>query len=1103
MVKVILFISEDYCIDNSTQPSIIKTGKESEFRMKNSSLFDEECKKIFDFWKLEEYFTPTEYPQLMLKVKENNSEYPFDAYYYSESKFKNEYLPLDRYKLHNKYLEQRDRSEKEQYNHANVYCGCYKIRSFVEAMAKKCGLDFEKYPEINQLTGKFYIFSVQIDLDGKLTDEGVRISPFFYAIICMMKSGSVSINIEQADILEFNKNISEILRQNEIEILKFGDVDYIKSIIFRKLGIASDQEVGLVSASKKVFACKGLKAEDDTSDFDSFYINEIDNVQKNYKLNADVTKYATALSETNQSKVMIDSDVDAMKKWLQVDKFPLAKYPSKFSPTLMQQIAINIAISDEDRQENIFSVNGPPGTGKTTLLKEIIASNVEQLAEVLIKYGINGSNFASHTIKTDPSTGFIDKYYEIPEDIAKYGILVVSNNNGAVENVTLDLPKAGGVEKERTRTAHFDRNENKEVYFSAVADKLLKNQGQAWGLISARMGRKSFVSAVLDCCIFKKKNDDPEKVTLDLAKEDSVSWEEAVSNFNSAKKKVMSLREEIIRDQNTLSSMYNKRSELENEKSNLKKLDHDKEQNISDLKEVQKKTENNEKETSAYEEEVKYIKKHASVIKKMQILFHFGEIGKCVAEKQKKIDQLIIEHENLASQSLSINGKIETLCARIEEQNNKISVTEKELHILEKAVYGEQGSLKARYKNNLADNDFYIDIKHSEGPQNSCPWTFAEYDTAREELFYAALQVRKAFILESPYIRRNLFVYESYNNGKYTDAEKKEIFPHLFNALSVVIPVISSTFASVGRFLKDAGNKSLGTLVIDEAGQAVPQYALGAIYRTKRAIIVGDPLQVEPVVTIPRVLIDIIADSVGVSKEYRAIENSAQTFADAVNEFCGMIGERRVGCPLVVHRRCIEPMFSISNMISYDKRMFNKTIDPKTGNQDEFFVIKKSGWIDVDGSENDRKDHFVKNQAEKVCCLLSRALQVYSDLFNTDDKIYIISPFKTVAESMRNYIIKYFTASGFDEKLLKNWTQKCVGTVHTFQGKDANEVLFVLGCSSESQGAMNWVVKSANILNVACTRAKYRIAFIGNMDDWKDKEYFNSFVPNLINKIGD
>ena len=70
-----------------------------------------------------------------------------------------------------------------------------------------------------------------------------------------------------------------------------------------------------------------------------------------------------------------------------------------------------------------------------------------------------------------------------------------------------------------------------------------------------------------------------------------------------------------------------------------------------------------------------------------------------------------------------------------------------------------------------------------------------------------------------------------------------------------------------------------------------------------------------------------------------------------------------------------------------------------------------------------------------------------------------------------------------------------------FQGKDANEVLFVLGCSDKSVGAMNWMVKKANILNVACTRAKYRIAFIGNLNDWKNRRYFREFIPKFIDTI--
>ena len=1023
---------------------------------------------------------------MTLTIKEGKQDIPFDAYY---NAYSTRSLPLKEYKAHNEYLRQKHKSDEKLYNRANVYCGCYKIKTFVEKMAEKCKLDMEKYAEINELSGRFYIFSVQIDLDGKLTEEGVQISPFFYAVLCMIKSEGINVNIMQEDICKLNEDVNELLKQNDIQILEFTDITIVKNIVFDKLGVENESQVGLEGASDKVYACKGLKKEDETSDFFSFYLDEIERVQKNYKNNEHVIKYTTALLSDNQKKIMIDSDVNAMKKWLEVDKFPLAKYPSKFSPTLMQQLAINIAVSEKDRNEKIFSVNGPPGTGKTTLLKEIIASNVVQMAEVLIKYGIDGGDFVFRKVESASNASYTEKYYEIPEEIAKFGILVVSNNNGAVENITLDLPKSADMEKEKTRTDYFDRKTNKEVYFSAVADKLLGKEGSAWGLISARMGRKSYVTEVLESCVFARKNDDSNKVTLDLARD------EAIEKFDTAKRKVLLLREDIKKDQKLLSVFYKERENLAKRKWELKQLTIEKEQLNKKLNEIKTELESNEKETLEQEEEIKYIQEHSSIFKKLLILLGLGKIGRHVAEKQKYVEELIIKHEDIKRRySLAVRNT-EEVCGKIENQYSIIST-------LEEKVYGNNESLKNKYKNNFADRSFYDAIKESENSQNACPWTFDEYDMAREELFFASLQVRKAFILESPYIKRNLFVYEAYNNGKYTIEEKKEMFPHLFNSLSIVIPVLSSTFASVGRFLKHAGNMSLGMLIIDESGQAIPQSALGALYRTKRAVVVGDPLQVEPVVTIPKVLIDILADSTGVANEYKVIENSAQTFADNINEFSGMIGERQVGCPLVVHRRCIEPMFSISNMISYDNRMFNKTHKKEDYlKQEQPFLIKKSGWINVEGTENGSKDHFVKNQAERVCQLLENALHIYTNLYETDDKIFIITPFRTVAESMRKFVIGYFSVKGYDKEMLTKWTKNCVGTVHTFQGKDANEVLFVLGCSDKSVGAMNWVVKKANILNVACTRAKYRIAFIGNLNDWKNRRYFREFIPKFIDTI--
>lgn len=1056
---------------------------------------DNECNKILNFWKLEEYFAPSDYPNMRLKVKENKKDVPFDACFKTE-------LPLKNYKRHNKYLKEKNKPDKELCNRVKVYCGRYRIKTFVEKMAEECKLDMEKYAEISELPGWFYIFSVQIDLDGKLIDEGVQISPFFYAVLSMIKAQSININIIQENIDKLNEAVNELLKQDDKKILNYTDVTEVKEIVLDQLGAKNACEIGLESHWNKEYACKGLKKEE-TSDLFNFYSEDIEKVQKDVENNANVKKYVTAFLSHNQKKIMIDSDVDAMQKWLEVDRFPLAKYPSKFSPTLMQQIAINIAISEKDRNEEIFSVNGPPGTGKTTLLKEIIASNVAQLAEVLIKYGPASGKFAYRQIDSAVNRNEkIQGYYEIPDEIAKYGILVVSNNNGAVENLTLDLPKSGNLKKEKTRTDYFDRKINEEVYFSAVADDILGSKGSSWGLISAPMGKKQNVEKVLNSCVFFAMHDGTNKITLDSAKKDSLSWNEAVAEFKDAKDYVLSLRDGIKKDQKLLADFYKEKENLAHEKLELTKLIETINRLNEELNKIKTELECNEKETLKNKKEIEYIKENSSFFDHLLNYLGIGEMGRHVAGIRKDIKQLIIKHGKMESNKNSVEANREKVSTKIDEKNNLLANLKKGIQLLDKKIYGNNNSLKSKYKNNFEDQNFYDDIKESEESQNACPWTFDEYDRAREALFYAALQVRKAFILESPIIKQNLAVYRDLRKGKFKLAEKQEMFSHLFNALSIVIPVLSSTFASVGTLLKHAGNKSLGMLIVDESGQAVPQYALGAIYRTKRAIVVGDPLQVEPVVTIPQVLIDILADHNGVANEYKAIENSVQTFADLVNEFNGMIGERQVGCPLLVHRRCIEPMFSISNMISYDNRMFNKTNKKEEYlSPEKPFVIKRSGWINVEGQEKGAKDHFVANQAEKVCQLIQRALDIQPDLFKSEEKIFIITPFRTVAESMSKYVKNYFLTKGFDEDMLSTWTKNCIGTVHTFQGKDADEVLMVLGCSDKSVGAMNWVVNKANILNVACTRAKYRIAFIGNIKDWKNRSYFCDFIPKYIDTI--
>src|SRR5699024_9597181 len=65
---------------------------------------------------------------------------------------------------------------------------------------------------------------------------------------------------------------------------------------------------------------------------------------------------------------------------LQPENYPLGRFPSETEKPLsfMQQTAVNLALKEEN---HIAGVNGPPGTGKTTLLKDIFAELIVDQAK--------------------------------------------------------------------------------------------------------------------------------------------------------------------------------------------------------------------------------------------------------------------------------------------------------------------------------------------------------------------------------------------------------------------------------------------------------------------------------------------------------------------------------------------------------------------------------------------------------------------------------------------------------------------------------------------------------------------------------------------------
>ena len=143
-----------------------------------------------------------------------------------------------------------------------------------------------------------------------------------------------------------------------------------------------------------------------------------------------------------------------------------------------------------------------------------------------------------------------------------------------------------------------------------------------------------------------------------------------------------------------------------------------------------------------------------------------------------------------------------------------------------------------------------------EAAEEACRIQEEQYEAARKALD-DGMELNKAFLLASKSCRDNLTSLAHYWGLQPGDEKERIVFHQedreacvgaLYQTLFLLVPVISTTFASVGTFLRDVKEQgSIGTLIVDEAGQAQPQMAAGALYRSRRAVIVGDPKQVEPV----------------------------------------------------------------------------------------------------------------------------------------------------------------------------------------------------------------------------------------------------------------
>ncbi|RVD64068.1 hypothetical protein EN750_14430 [Mesorhizobium sp. M7A.F.Ca.ET.027.03.2.1] len=401
-------------------------------------------------------------------------------------------------------------------------------------------------------------------------------------------------------------------------------------------------------------------------------------------------------------------------------------------------------------------------------------------------------------------------------------------------------------------------------------------------------------------------------------------------------------------------------------------------------------------------------------------------------------------------------------------------------------------SLVHQYPGTPISEEFF-ELRHAD-KQITAPWLDKKTARLRNDVFEAGMALHRAFVdgAAQP-IRHNLnALIDGFGTRSLGSEEKDALIPHLWSTLFLLVPVVSTTFASVSRMFPKSGPEEFGWLLVDEAGQALPQAAVGALIRTKRAIVVGDPIQIEPVVVLPDQLTEAMCHQFGVDPViYSPPGASVQTLADSATEYYGTfetkLGMREVGVPLLVHRRCEEPMFGLSNAIAYENLMVQARTAKTSAIRN---VLGPSRWVDVEGHGQEK---WCQQEGQVLLGLLRQLRQ--QDI--TPD-FYIVTPFVVVQDRMREMLRTSGLLDGWVENPFA-WVYERVGTVHTVQGREAEAVFFILGApNAEQRGARGWAGGRPNLLNVAVTRAKEAVYVIGNRALWKSAGVFQSldeFLP--------
>jgi hypothetical protein len=242
-------------------------------------------------------------------------------------------------------------------------------------------------------------------------------------------------------------------------------------------------------------------------------------------------------------------------------------------------------------------------------------------------------------------------------------------------------------------------------------------------------------------------------------------------------------------------------------------------------------------------------------------------------------------------------------------------------------------------------------------------------------------------------------------------------------------------------------------VILDEAAHIDQIRAAPVLARARRALVVGDPRQLR--------FVSFVAD---VDVALTLAKHGLDGLADRLDVRRSSAFDVAVGAAPVTyldeHYRSTPHLIEFSAKRFYGDRIALMTRHPRTERSDAIDVVRVEDAAVTDGV----------NQAE-VDAVLKAVRKVKSS------SIGVITPFRPQADALESALLAAFSIEQIENRGLR------VGTVHAFQGSEADTVVASLGLVDGDSPARQRFANDPNLFNVLVTRARERMLVVTSLGD--------------------